>query len=126
MECFEDFSGLDDLGMCLDDCNDVLIDCLERCGPEPPPVRTIIAYQYIFVADHAPIPNDPLDDQINQELFESEVIESSVIDIPPFNPPSPWPEVVNEENTCYAIIIAIRYDDNTTCLFFDTKCLFIG
>ena len=120
---------------CLDGCEyyleGVIKSCWIGCGDIPTPVRTIVGYGYRLVAAWAPIPFDPRNNPDNwSEFGPTDLIEGNWVNIPDWNPPSPWPEIYDGNNRCFGIGIRIFYEDadGTTgfCDFTEWECDFIG
>ena len=91
---------------------------------------------YMFIASksspcHIHITLHPWNNSSEWQEFNSGVIESNWVSIPNWNPPTPWPEIHNGNNTCYGIGITIWYQDNTDgtigfCEFTEWECFIVG
>jgi len=125
--CRGNFTGLEDLSKCIEDCNTERSSCKSSCPEfEYEPVKEIIGYEYTLIAAWAIVPLNPQASENNWVTTSEGYSWNSTISIPDWYLPAPWPEIHNGNNTCYGIRLKIYYDDGTACIFWRWNCNFIG
>lgn len=115
---------------CLNYCSELPYgdynSCLNSCGSPTFAQKEIVYYQFQYIASWARIPFHPWDFTGNYQTITSQVIFSTTINLTSWTVPNPWPNVVSNSNTCYAIVLNILYSDSTTCQFIGELCHIIG